>query len=69
MHSGHQKDTNPRQGGADMMLPMLAMMGMCVVVFALAVVIPTLGLVPGIAVAVLAGLLMVVGHRKLMGHH
>ena len=61
------RNKHDHYGGFDaMMLPMLVMMGMCVVVFALAVVIPALGTGLGIAVAVLAGALMLLGHRKLM---
>ncbi|HEU0075266.1 MAG TPA: hypothetical protein VFS30_14775 [Dehalococcoidia bacterium] len=46
---------------------MAAMMAMCVGVFLLLVLVPALGLAPGIAVAVAAGAVMVYAHWKLMG--
>jgi hypothetical protein len=48
-------------------LLMAAMMAMCVGVFLLFVLVPALGLAPGIAVAVAAGAAMVYAHWKLMG--
>jgi hypothetical protein len=46
---------------------MAAMMAMCAGVFVLLVLVPALGLAPGIAVAVAAGAVMVYAHWKLMG--
>ena len=46
---------------------MAAMMTMCAGVFLLLVLVPALGLAPGIAVAVTAGAVMVYAHWKLMG--
>jgi hypothetical protein len=48
-------------------LLMAAMMAMCGGVFLLVVLVPAIGLGPGIAVGVAAGLAMAYAHRQLMG--
>jgi hypothetical protein len=47
---------------------MAAMMAMCASVLILVAVIPAVGFAAGLAIAVTAGALLVVGHRRFLGH-
>jgi hypothetical protein len=54
------------EGQDSMMGMMLAMMAMCLGVVTFAVLLPSLGLVGGLGVAIALGAVMLIGHRLFM---
>ena len=66
--SSNEEDSNSHNSGDSMGGMMIMMMAMCLGVVLLFVVIPTLGFPLGLAIAVVAGALMLVLHGRFMRH-
>ncbi len=65
--NGSEHGRGPGQGQTDLSVMVAGVVAMCVGVFVLAALIPVLGLPAGLVVALLAGAVLIIGHRKLMG--
>ena len=59
----------PGRGDTGPMTMMALMMAMCVGVLLFAALLPALGFPAGLIIALAIGSLVLIGHRKLMGHH
>ena len=66
--SSNQEDSNPHKGGDSMGGMMIMMMAMCLGMLLLFFIIPGVGFPLGLAIAVVAGALMLVLHGRFMRH-